>query len=238
MTDLGVNYQVEKIYGASYTGDSITSEISHYKPVRFYGKPDQELVLSNYISLPTMQEVFFELIPGVNVKTNKSKYGIYLQDPVTREYYENLPAMLIDGVIINDPSLIINLDPELVEKIDIIKGEYIVGEVVLSGIISVITKAGNFGNVSLPSNAVKITGTGYDLVRRYKSPDYTTEANKNGRTPDFRNTIYWNHNLKPDKQGRIMVDIITSDFASDYDINFQGASGGRLFSVRKTIKVE
>jgi hypothetical protein len=185
-----------------------------------------------------MQEVFFELIPGVTVKMKKSKYGIFIQDPVSRNYYDNSPALLVDGVIIDDPSVIINLDPELVEKIDVIKGEYIVGDVIFSGIISVITKAGDFSNVSMPPNAIRIRNNNYDFARRYKSPDYSSVFTKTDRNPDFRNTLYWNHNLKPDSQGKIIVDIVTSDFVSIYEINLQGAAGGKLFSIRKSIRVE
>ena len=233
-----VNYQVEKIYGISCVGDTIKSIISRSTLVRFYGKPDQELIMSDFISLPVMQEVFFELIPGVTVKTNKSKYGIFIRDPLTGEIFDKQPALLVDGVIIDDPSVIINLDPELVEKIDIVKGEYFIGDVVFSGIISVITKAGDFSNISLQPNAIRIRDNSYDYVRRYKSPEYSSVFTKTDRTPDFRNTLYWNHNLKPDSQGKIIVDIITSDFISAYEINLQGASGGKLFSIRKTIRVE
>jgi hypothetical protein len=233
-----INYQVEKIYGISDIGDTIKTTISRTKPVRFYGKPDQELIMSDYISLPAMEEVFFELIPGVIVRTNKSKYGIFLQDPDSRKYYESLPALLVDGVVINDPSIIINLDPELVEKIDVIKGKYIVGELVFSGIINVITKAGDFSNITSPQNIIRIRNNSYDPVRRYISPDYSSVSGKTSRIPDFRNTLFWSHNLKPGSMGKINVEIVTSDFGSDYEINFQGAAGGRFFSARKTIRVE
>jgi hypothetical protein len=233
-----INYQVGKIYGISNIGDTIKSMISRGKPVRFYGKPDQELVMSDYVSLPAMQEVFFELIPGASIKTKKSKYGIFIQDPLSRIFYDNPPALIVDGVIVDDPVAIINLDPEFVEKIDVVKGEYIVGDVIFSGIVSVITKAGDFSNIALPANAIRIRDNRYDFVRRYISPDYSSAINKADRIPDFRNTLYWNHNLKPDSQGKIIVDIITSDFVSAYEINFQGAGGGKLFSGRKTIRVE
>ena len=168
----------------------------------------------------------------------KSKYGFSIQDAVTKYYYDSPPALLVDGVIIDDPSLILNLDPELVEKIDIIKSGYIVGDVTFSGIISVITKAGDFSNITMPANAVRIRKSIYDPAIRYKSPDYSTVASRSDRTPDFRNTLYWNHSLKPDNNGRIMVEIMTSDFDSDYEINLQGVSNGKLFSVRKTLTIK
>jgi heme/copper-type cytochrome/quinol oxidase subunit 2 len=125
-----------------------------------------------------------------------------------------------------------------VEEIDIIKNEYIVGFVTFSGIINVITKAGDFSNVPLPRNAVRIRYRDRDYGFKFKYPDYSSDDKKNDRIPDFRNTLYWNPDLKPDKNGKILIDITTSDFISDYEINLQGAAGGKLFSNRKTIKVE
>ena len=42
--------------------------IHRLKPLRFYGKPDIEIIMADYIKLPVMQEVFFELLPGVSLK--------------------------------------------------------------------------------------------------------------------------------------------------------------------------
>lgn len=235
--NMSVNYQVEKIYGVPGTGDTIKTELTFPPPVRFYGKPDQELIMSDYISLPVMQEVFFELIPGVQVKMKKSKYGFSILDPVTKYYYDSPPALLVDGVIIDDPSLILNLDPELVEKIDVIKSGYLVGDVIFSGIISVFTKAGDFSNITMPENAVRIRKSVYDLPVSFKSPDYSSVASRSDRTPDFRNTLYWNPGLKPGKDGRITIDVMTSDFDTEYEIHLLGVLNGKPISVTKTLIV-
>lgn len=62
---------------------------------------------------------------------------------------------------------------------------------------------------------------------------------KNGRIPDFRNTLYWNPSVKPDKDGRIGIEFWTSDFTTDYEINIQGiTSEGKAFSIKKIIRVK
>ena len=238
IANLSVNYQVEKIYGISNLVDTNSSVQSKTSRVRFYGKPDQEVVMRDYISLPAMQEVFFELIPGVSIKTKKSKHGIFVQDPVTKNYFDTPPLLLVDGVVINDPAEIINLDPELVEKIDIIKDEYIVGDIIFSGIISVITKSGDFTSVSLPSNAIRISDKSRNYIKRFRSPDYSKSTGNNDRIPDFRNTLFWIDNIRPDSRGKIYISFPASDFASKFQINLQGASGNRLFSVKRIIQVE
>jgi hypothetical protein len=233
-----INYQIQKIYGISEIGDTIKAADKGNKAVRFYGKPDQELVMKDYISLPTMQEVFFELIPGVSVKTKKAKSGFFVQDQVNLNYLDSPAVMLVDGVIIDDPGLILNLDPEIVEKIDIIKGEYIVGDIIFTGIISVITKSGDLSNISLPKNAIRIRENFYDKTRSYMPPDLPLKNSSPDRIPDFRNTLFWKSDLKPDNSGMVNIDIITSDFTSSYQIDLQGVINGKPVSVRKSFKVE
>ena len=63
--DMSAHYQVAKIYGTSYTGNIPGKPLIHRETKRFYGKPDIELVMDDYIKIPVMQEVFFELLPGV-----------------------------------------------------------------------------------------------------------------------------------------------------------------------------
>jgi hypothetical protein len=159
-------------------------------------------------------------------------------DPIIRRINDIMPALFIDGVIIDDPSSILNLDPELVEEIDVIKSQYVIGYVTFNGIINVITKAGDFSNVPMPRNAIRYTFKGHDYNFEFKMPDYSTDEKKKNRMPDFRNTLYWNSDLKPDKNGKILIHITTSDFITDYMINFHGAAGNKCFSAKKTIRVE
>ena len=41
------------------------------KKRRFYGIPEMEIFLDDYIRLPVMQEVFFELLPGIILRSGK-----------------------------------------------------------------------------------------------------------------------------------------------------------------------
>ena len=62
--DWFVNYQVGRVYETKSAGEPIMKNVQ--KEIdRFYGVPDFELVMADYVLLPAMQEVFFELVPGV-----------------------------------------------------------------------------------------------------------------------------------------------------------------------------
>jgi hypothetical protein len=234
-----VNHQVRKIYGTSSIGEPVRPVISQPKTKRFYGKPDQELNMKDYITLPVMQEVFFELIVGVFLKNKKSGYEITVSDPEYNKVYETPPGLFIDGVAVKDPAVIAGLDPEIVEKIDVIRERYFVGDYLFYGIVNIITKAGDFSNVTLPDYAIRLSYRVIDPVNSFISPDYSSAELKKSRIPDFRNTLYWNPSVKPDQDGKKRVEFWSSDNKEDYLINIQGITQeGRPFSFQKNIKVK
>jgi hypothetical protein len=234
-----VNHQVRKIYGISSAGTNLASVQSKATFKRFYGKPANELVMKDYITLPVMQEVFFELLAGVSLKTKKSGYEITMNDPSNNRAYEFLPSLFVDGVLVKDASVIAAIDPEIVEKIDVVRDKYFVGDYLFYGIVNVITKAGDFSNAALPDHALRISYRVVDPVSSFSSPDYSSLDTRAKRVPDFRTTLYWNPSVKHDKEGKARIEFWTSDFSSDYEINVQGISPeGKPFSVKKTIRVK
>lgn len=236
---LAVNYQVMKIYKSDVLPDKSSRVAFTGGTRRFYGKPDIELVMDDYIKLPVMQEVFFELMPGVFLKKKKSDYEITIADPVENRIYDKTPLLFIDGVVVKDAAIIANLDPEIVEKIDAVKSRYFVGEYMFYGLVSVITRAGDFSNVTLPDYAVRLPYRVTEPVNSFSSPDYTSTEKKQSHVPDFRNTLYWNPAVKTDKDGKAVVEFWSSDFRSDYEICVQGFNGdGKPVSIRKIIKVQ
>jgi hypothetical protein len=239
VSTLSVNHQVRKIYGTSSVGDELIPIFSKPKIKRFYGKPDQELIMKDYIVLPVMQEVFFELLAGVLLKSKKSGYEIVVNDPLNNKAYEIPPSLFIDGVLVKDPSVIAGLEPENVEKIDVVRMRYFVGDYQFYGIVNVITKAGDFSNATLPDQAIRLHYRVLDPVSSFYSPDYSSAEMKKNRIPDFRNTLYWNPSVKPDKEGKARIEFWTSDFVSDFEVNIQGITPeGKMFTLKKIIKVK
>jgi hypothetical protein len=239
ISDWSASYQVRKIYGVTSSGDPLPPIALPLHPKRFYGRPDGEIVMADYIKLPVMQEVFFELVTGAFIKNKKSEYEITISDPVDNKIYDVPPLLMIDGVIIKDPSVIANLEPELVEKIDVEREKYMVGDYLFYGAVNIITKAGDFSNGTLPDNAVRLPYRVLDPVLSFVSPDYSSNEMKNSRIPDFRTTLYWNPSVEPGKDGKARVEFWSSDVPSEYEINIQGIdSDGSPVSLRKIIKVK
>jgi hypothetical protein len=233
------NFQVARIYSISSAGRILKPLSSPLQVKRFYGKPELEIRLDDYAKLPLMEEVFFELLPRIIMKNNKSGYEFYIVDPLRNRLYNEPPVMMINGVIFDDPAVIGSMDPAIVEKIDAIREKYIVGDYQFPGIVNVITKSTDYKNMAIPVNAVRIPYTVAQPVASFIAPDYSTEELKNSRIPDFRNTLYWNPSLQHDKNGKYMIEFWSSDIVSDYVIKVEGVTGdGKIVSLTKTFSVK
>jgi hypothetical protein len=232
------SYQVNRIYGIDYSESYEKQARPLPERTRFYGKPDIELKLADYIKLPVMSEIFFELLPGIRLKSHNSVYEISMLDPNTKNWQKTSPVLFIDGVMIIDATAIAGLDPEIVERIDVITGKYVVGNLVFYGLINVITKSADFTCTTLPDQAVRIKYKSIDNEASFKEPAFSDPDKGMNNIPDFRNTLYWNPSVSPDKNGKFNVSFRASDLTGDYEIDVQGfGNDGKPVSVRKIIKI-
>jgi len=235
---LSFNYQAAKIYGTSLRKEAVSQSDNTFKKRRFYGIPEMEIFLDDYIRLPVMQEVFFELLPGIILRSKKTGYELKITNPLTGNFYVEPPLVMIDGVIINDLTVLADLNPEIVEKIEVVKTPYLIGELILHGIVNVITRSGDFSNLAMPDYAVVLPYRVIDKPWTFNPPDYSDDQNSKGRAPDLRNTLYWNPSLKSDIIGEAEIEFWTSDLPGKYSINVQGVSGtGEIISLVKSFIV-
>ena len=64
------------------------------------------------------------------------------------------------------------------------------------------------------------------------------ELNRQSRTPDLRNTLYWNPSVKTNSNGKAEIEFWTSDLPGIYTINIQGIAGtGEKISLYKSFTV-
>ena len=139
--------------------------------------------MNNFVSLDSMQEVFFELVPHVKLENINSDYQISVTDQAGKKL-EGEPTIMVDGIIIKNPSLIAKLDPMLVEKIDVVWDKYRVGDYIFNGIVNIISKTGDLTTEILPSDAVRLHTSAIDTICSFVSPDYS--LGRNEKQPDCR----------------------------------------------------
>jgi len=234
-----LSYQVNKVYNIVNRTEATETAIQQQAGYRFYGKPEIEVFLKDFIRLPAMQEIFFELTPGIRLRSNRSGYDVRINNPADNTLYDDSPLVMIDGVVVNELSVLANLDPEIVEKIEAVRTPYLTGGLIHYGVLNVITLKGNFQNITLPDYVARVPYTATDPLPSFTSRDYPDDTARKSRIPDFRNTLLWNPDIKHDDQGKIKFEFTTCDRPGNYVINIQGITGdGKFISGRKIITVK
>jgi hypothetical protein len=204
----------------------------------FYGTPEKQLIMANYMKLPEMWEVFFELIPMAQMRIKDDEVIIRVKNENLGDYTEVPPLLLVDGVVTPENRDAAHLDPLKVERIELVTNEYYFGELKFPGIISFITQEGRCP-VDYPPFYFR---QAYDFLSHttsFTSPVYTDSTEHSRPQPDFRNTLYWDPKIRTDKSGKATVEFYSSDEATDFNIIIEGVSAdGKNGRYTGTISVQ
>lgn len=150
----------------------------------FYGIPDDVVEVDRYVALPTLEEYFNEL-PGMAKvkKKNGLRYFKVMGTSTALSVYE--PLVMVDYVAIDDPERVLSMAPAQLSRIEVINEPYIKGDLIYGGIISLITKRGDFGGIDLPSSGLFFS---YEL---FQDDGFTNGIHTGQNQPDTRNILQW-----------------------------------------------
>jgi len=188
----------------------------------FYDKPVETIVLSNYIELTSLREVIKELVPGLMIYRKDGRSYFRMVNESQNPMFETPPMVLVDGVVFDDIDKILAMSPRDIEKIDVLKSRYFISDIVIEGIVSFVTQKGNLSTLEFDRSLFRQEYQSMQLPFRFYSPDYSLDSVRNGRIPDYRNTLYWNPDLRTGEDGRAEVEFYTSDEAGEYLIIIEG----------------
>jgi len=200
-------YKQQKIFNEvkSFSSDS-----------SFYGKPDFVLRMSKYIAMPSVKDYIYELIPQVGVRHDGKRTILKVLGTYSDlALYE--PLVLIDMVPIFEIDRVLELQPDKIERIEVVTVPYVRGDIIFGGIISLFSKKGDLAGIDLPSIGRFIT---YNML----SSDFTPVASvpNHQHVPDLRNCLYWNPYLKLKGTESSEISFNTGDNAGDYMIVVRG----------------
>jgi hypothetical protein len=220
--------QVDK----AFSGELLEKEsLPVIDTIPFYLPAKKLYQLDKYVRFPTMEEVLREYIPEIFVESRKKSYRFKVLNTDTKSFYEDSPLMLVDGVPVFNGNDIIGLDPLKVESLEVLDRPYIYGPERFSGIANFKTYKGDLSGLKINPYATVFDYEGTQLQREFYSPMYEGEQ-KNSRTPDLRNTLYWLPAQKSDKNGLSSINFYTSDLPGKYKVLIQGLSDNARIGVK------
>lgn len=231
-----ISMQVKRIYEPFIT-DSAENIPAPGKD--FYGRPDNSTLMSTFIRLTSLREAIKEIIPGVVTTRKKGKTVINSVFRFNEKVTITDPLLLVDGVPVWDHENVLAISVDKIEKVDVLNTGYIYSKIYIDGIIDITTVS---GKLSEPVFDKPVFRQEFETLQQgtgFISPDYSTPAMSETRIPDFRNTLYWNPDVRTDSQGRATVEFYTSDETGTYTVlaegfTSDGAKGKAISSITVT----
>ncbi len=230
---MSINSQVMRIYNNSER-DTLGFSEAEGSTGHFYGKAGYRLLLSDFIALPNMEEIFFELVPNMDLVNSRRGYFFRMFDPVTGNELKITPMLFIDGTYTTDPGTIAEIPPEKTEYIDIIFVPYRLGEVLLPPVISVVTRQGDYRLQALPEAAMRISYLFSDPEIKFKA----FSGDKSGRSPVLSNTLLWTPLLNPESGREYSFRLPDPDYPDALRLNISVSGPGQYpFNITELIDI-
>ncbi len=214
------NVQLQQVF----VGD----KLNNYQPplmfdtTTFFGIPDKNYFLDNFTRFSTMEEVFREFVPEVEIRKNKLNYRILVNNLPYKAFFREEPLMLLDGVQITDPNKVMQLNPLLIKNIGIVARRYYIAGFTYPGIISFQTYDGDMTGLSLNPRVLLVDYEGIQVKREFYSPQYPTDKDLQNRLPDLRRLLYWAPDIKTGVTGKTSLSFYTADLPGKYVIRVEG----------------
>jgi hypothetical protein len=225
--NMAQNVQIQSQYASNLKPEGMAGQ---KEEKAFYGKPTSVIYLDQYIQLPTLEDYFNELPSQVKVRKHKGEPYFNVIGSRDVSFYD--PLVLIDWVAVDEPSKIMAISPLNVSRIEIVNETYIKGGQKYGGIISIISKKGDFAGIDLPS-------TGIFINYSFLTESHFTESNiwPKPNYPDTRNTLFWQPNVSVKEGENASFRFSAPDTPGKYEVFLEGVTiDGEIIS--KTFSFE
>ncbi len=232
LTEMYINYQASNDFAIEFPATKSESTLTNLPAIY-----DITIRLDDFIELSSLQEVFYEIVPPVFVKSNKKGKYLSVANYQTQQV-ASADLILLDNVPIFDVDELLKIPAVNIESIEVINKPYYLGDYLLESIVSLKTKTKDFGGYKFPSESIFLEFQTLSPQQSFFTPDYSNDSIKNSPLPDFRTTLYWNPYVKTN-QTDTTLSFFTSDAKGEYDIVIRGISNnGSLIFGKTSIVVD
>lgn len=227
-----------------YRQDEINRFEVRRDSMSFFHTADKTYYLDDYTRFTIMEDVMREYVPEVWVRQRKKSFYFRMLDSQRELLFgDDNPMIFYDGVPVYNVDKLMAVDPLKVEKMEIITRKYFVGPLTFNGVVSYTTYRGNLDGFEMDEDAHVVSYDGVQLQREFYQPRYETSEAITGRTPDYRNLLFWSPEVVTGADGKANLEFYTSDLTGDFLIVVEGATKEGLvgsktftFSVEKRVK--
>jgi len=225
-----LNMQVLNVYAAPKLRQFDNSGVDS---VAFFNKPDKSYLLDSYVRFTTIEEVLREYTSWLTVAKRRGKFKVTMFNDA--RLLEEDPLVLYNGIPVFDMNKAFAIDPLKVKKLDVVNTRYYYGPARFDGVLSLTGYKDDLAGFEIDPRALVLDYEGLQLQRKFYSPVYDTDDQRNSRLPDFRYALYWQPNVYTNAQGKTNLSFYTSDQPGKYigvvqGLTATGEAGSRYFT--------
>jgi hypothetical protein len=158
----------------------------------FYGKASNIVFPERFVELNDFEEITKEILPLCSIRKQKNNYSLKISNQSVFGYFDS-PLILVDGIPVFDIAKLIPLNSPKIKRVETQPQIRCYGDLLVEGVLSVFTTNGNFEDVPLPVNAVRMTFETIYQPTEYNGNYFIEDQNY----ADFRDVLYWKPMLDP-----------------------------------------
>lgn len=178
------------------------------------GQPDVVVKVNDFIELPTMEEVFRNIVPKVTLTGEPGKRGMAVYEDLSMRNTDN-PLVLLDYAAIFDIEALLKLPTSRLERVEVYQGSYVLGDQQFGGVVSLFTNTDDFARYPLALNGSFVTFATRQSVSSFELLSSPPARHQ----PDLRSILAW----YPDLSGRQLCGPwVGPDPAGTYEVLLQG----------------
>ncbi len=212
LSDMLVNFESQKNFGSSHQPPDHEILAVSNLPSTY----DFSIRLDDFIDLGTLQEVFYEIVAPVSVKTDQGEKYLSVANYQTQQV-ARAGLVILDDAPIFDVEELLKISPANIASIDVINRPYYLGDYLVSSVVSLKTKTGDFGGYKFPPQSIFLEYQTLSKTRQFMAPDFGSEKARQSPLPDFRTTLFWSP-LAEVNGVNTSLSFSASDATGKYDI--------------------
>lgn len=182
----------------------------------FYGKPDKKYLLDEYVRYPVLEEVMAEFIHEARVKElgNDREKIIQVLNTPAKAFFNAEALILLDGVPIWNAGKLLEMNPLLIQTIEVVARKYYLGDKTWEGIIHFKTYNKDLSGFSLPSAYLLFPFKG---IQESSSPLYAQPPSTNTRMPYLSNVLF-HKSVQLQNKNQLQLEFTTNDALGNFKI--------------------
>lgn len=198
----------------------------------YYGNASNIVDPQLFIDLPNFTEISRELLPGVKFRNYNNEPSLVVINAATREYFSEMPLILIDGIPIRNLNVIKDMGTKDIKRVEICQSERYYGNLRFPGIVAIYTTKADYSRIPDSDQFIQVKLETVQVQSELAEPN-TTEPD----VPDLRQVFYWNPSAAP--QENLSVKFSTSTILGKFKLVVRGRlKDGTMILAEKQFEVK